>query len=91
MWRNIASALRRVPKIALYVPFAYIPFHKHFVEIWIERFDFLSDALPNNSLSITTPADEFKSPYLFPVIKQELLFFLKVNESPFISSHVENL
>ena len=91
MWQNKASVLQRVPIIVRYLLFPYLPFPETFVEIWIERFDFLLDAPPNNGLSITTPPDEFKSPYFFPLIKEELLFFLKVNKSPFISSHVGNL
>ena len=86
IWQNIA--LRRVPKIASNVLFSYLPSHEPFVVIRIERPDFLFDTFSNNGLSSLSPPDEFLSPlYLFPVIKQELLFFLKVYKSPFISSH----
>ena len=88
MWQNIASVLRRVPKIVFYVPFAYLPFHEPFVDIWIERLDLLYDVFLNNGLVFRTPPDQFKTIYPFPVIKLELLFFLKAHEGSFICSHV---
>ena len=86
MRQNIA--IRRVPKITLYFPFLFLPCHEAFVEIWIERLDFLYDVFPNNGLVFRTPPDQFQTIYPFPVMKLELLFFLKTHKSSFICSHV---